>query len=203
LGNQDYQNLIIVMRRTVPSKDWIPPVLAWYKKFKTVDLLTFLKRLNNKFSADWISQLTPTLRIKNMNDVLTAIDKAEKSASVLAEAGIFDYDKSALLQALDEDIYGRPYALYILLRLEYLYLDSSIELGLPHELSMEHILPQNPKLGSQWLSDFNDQNREQWLNTLGNLMLLGKRKNTELGRLDFAEKRQNISKKKWEPSLTR
>jgi Protein of unknown function DUF262 len=78
-GNQDYQNLIIVMRRAIPSKDWIPPVLAWYKKFKTVDLLTFLRRLNNKFSADWIYQLTPTLRIKNMNDVLTAIDKAEKT----------------------------------------------------------------------------------------------------------------------------
>jgi Protein of unknown function (DUF1524) len=61
---------------------------------------------------------------------------------------------------------------------------------------MEHILPQTPKSGSQWLNDFNDQNREQWLNKLGNLMLLGKRKNTELGRLDFAEKKAKYFKEK-------
>jgi hypothetical protein len=97
---------------------------------------------------------------------------------------------------LDEDIYGRPFALYILLRLEYLYLDPSIELGLRHELSVEHIIPQQPKSGSQWSRDFNDQNHEHWCNKLGNLMLLTRRKNAELGNLDFAEKKAKYFKAK-------
>jgi hypothetical protein len=187
LGNQ-YRNRITVMRRGLPSTDWIPPVLAWYRKFKTDKLLELVIKVDNKFSADWINQLTPTQRIQNMNDVLKAIEQAETVNDVLT-APVFNFHQVQLSTLLDGAIYGRRFARYVLLRLEYLYFNHSSVLNLPDDLSVEHILPQNPKLTSRWVQDFTIAEQEQWLHRLGNLMLLSRRKNTSLGNLDFADKK--------------
>ncbi|WP_040259333.1 DUF262 domain-containing protein [Pseudomonas massiliensis] len=187
LGNA-YRNRINVMRRGLPSTDWIPPVLAWYRKFKADRLLDLVGRIDNKFSADWIVQLTPTQRINNMNDVLKIIEAADTPAEVLASK-VFDFDLKQLQELLGGAIYGRRFARYVLLRLEYLLASHAAPLNLPDEISVEHILPQNPGGTSQWVKDFNEEQRETWLHRLGNLMLLSRRKNTSLGNLDFASKR--------------
>lgn len=187
LGNS-YRNRINVMRRGLPATDWIPPVLAWYRKFKAEKLLDLIERIDNKFSADWIVQLTPTQRISNMNEVLKVIEAAKIPAEVLASKA-FDFDRKQLQDLLDGAIYGRRFARYILLRLEYLLASHAAPLNLPDDISVEHILPQNPDGASQWVKDFNEEQRETWLHRLGNLMLLSRRKNTSLGNLDFASKR--------------
>ena len=187
LGNA-YRNRINVMRRGLPSTDWIPPVLAWYRKFKAQKLLDLIESIDNKFSADWIVQLTPTQRISNMNDVLKAIDAAKVPDDVLAST-VFDFDGKQLATLLDGAIYGRRFAKYVLLRLEYLLASHAAPLNLPDEISVEHILPQTPGKTSQWIKDFTEEQREAWLHRLGNLMLLSRRKNTSLGNLDFADKR--------------
>lgn len=187
LGNA-YRNRINVMRRGFPSTDWIPPVLAWYRKFKAEKLLDLIERIDNKFSADWIVQLTPTQRINNMNDVLKAIETAQTTADVLGSK-VFDFDDKQLATLLDGAIYGRSFAKYVLLRLEYLLASHAALLNLPDEISVEHILPQTPSAISQWVKDFTGEEREAWLHRLGNLMLLSRRKNTSLGNLDYADKR--------------
>lgn len=187
LGNA-YRNRINVMRRGLPSTDWIPPVLAWYCKFKEQKLLELIERIDNKFSADWIIQLTPTQRISNMNEVLKVIEAAKTPAEVLASKA-FDFDRKQLRDLLDDAIYGRRFARYVLLRLEYLLASHAAPLNLPDEISVEHILPQNPTGASQWVKDFSEEQRDAWLHRLGNLMLLSRRKNTSLGNLDFANKR--------------
>lgn len=187
LGNA-YRNRITVMRRGLPSTDWIPPVLAWYRKFKTLQLLELIGRIDNKFSADWIAQLTPTQRISNMNDVLKCIDAAKVPEDVLTSK-VFDFDGKQLASLLDGEIYGRRFAKYVLLRLEYLLAHHAAPLNLPDEISVEHILPQTPGKNSQWIENFTDGQREKWLHRLGNLMLLSRRKNTSLGNLEFADKR--------------
>lgn len=187
LGNA-YRNRINVMRKGLPSTDWIPAVLAWYRKFKTEKLLDLIERIDNKFSADWIVQLTPTQRISNMNDVLKAIEAAKTPDEVLSR-NIFDFDGKQLAMLMDGAIYGRRFAKYVLLRLEYLLSSHAAPLNLPDEISVEHILPQTPGKASQWHKDFTEEQRETWLHRLGNLMLLSRRKNTSLGNLDFADKR--------------
>ena len=187
LGNE-YRNRINVMRKGLPSTDWIPPVLAWYRKFKAEKLLNLIECIDNKFSADWILQLTPTQRISNMNDVLKAIDGAKVPADVL-DSKVFEFDGKQLAVLLDGAIYGRRFAKYVLLRLEYLLASHAAPLNLPDEISVEHILPQTPSATSQWVKDFTEEQRECWLHRLGNLMLLSRRKNTSLGNLDYADKR--------------
>lgn len=187
LGNA-YRNRINVMRKGLPSTDWIPPVLAWYRKFKAEKLLELIDHIDNKFSADWILQLTPTQRISNMNDVLKAIDAAKAPADVLTSK-VFEFDRKQLAILLDGAIYGRRFAKYVLLRLEYLLASHAAPLNLPDEISVEHILPQTPSATSQWVKDFTEDQREAWLHRLGNLMLLSRRKNTSLGNLNYADKR--------------
>lgn len=187
LGNA-YRNRINVMRRGLPATDWIPPVLAWYRKFKAKKLLDLIELIDNKFSADWIVQLTPTQRISNMNDVLKVIEAAKTPEDVLVST-VFDFDGKQLAALLDGAIYGRRFAKYVLLRLEYLLASHAAPLNLPDEISVEHILPQTPDKASQWIKDFTEDQREAWLHRLGNLMLLSRRKNTSLGNLDFADKR--------------
>ncbi|MEO6421454.1 MAG: DUF262 domain-containing HNH endonuclease family protein [Candidatus Nitrotoga sp.] len=187
LGNA-YRNRINVMRRGLPATDWIPPVLAWYRKFKEQKLLELIERIDNKFSADWIIHHTPTQRISNMNDVLKAIEAAKTPDEVLASKA-FDFDGKQLATLLDGAIYGRHFAKYLLLRLEYLLASHAAPLNLPDEISVEHILPQSPGEGSQWLKDYTAEQRDAWLHRLGNLLLLSRRKNTSLANLNFAHKR--------------
>jgi hypothetical protein len=163
-------------------------VLAWYRKFKAEQLLDLIDLIDNKFSADWIVQLTPTQRISNMNDVLKAIDAASSPKEVLTSK-VFDFDSKQLIILLDGAIYGRRFAKYVLLRLEYLLASHAAPLNLPDEISVEHILPQTPSQTSQWVEDFTEEQRETWLHRLGNLVLLSRRKNSSLGNLDFADKR--------------
>jgi hypothetical protein len=197
LGNA-YCNRINVMRKGLPSTDWIPPVLEWYRKFGPKKLEDFIERIDNKFSADWILQLTPTQRISNMNDILKAIEIAKIPDDVLAST-VFAFDKSQLRTLLDAEIYGRRFAKYVLLRLEYLLSSHTALLNLPDEISVEHILPQSPPPGSRWCSDFTQLQRDTWLHRIGNLMLLSRRKNTSLGNLDFANKKTRYFTGRVEP----
>ena len=55
---------------------------------------------------------------------------------------------------------------------------------------MEHVLPQKPKAKSQWLTWFNNKQRENVLHKLGNLALLTKRKNSQASNYDFDTKKE-------------
>jgi hypothetical protein len=88
-------------------------------------------------------------------------------------------------------VYGRQFARYILFKLDYLCFDHhSGKMTIPHRISVEHILPQNPAAGSQWTSDFTDAQRDQYTNQLGNLILLGRNKNSSLNNRDYADKKE-------------
>ena len=56
-------------------------------------------------------------------------------------------------------------------------------------ITVEHVLPQNPKQGSQWLRHFADEQRKEWTHRLGNLVLLNRTKNAYAQNYDFAEKK--------------
>ena len=55
-------------------------------------------------------------------------------------------------------------------------------------ITVEHVLPQTPKDGSQWRELFTDEERRYWVHRLANLLLLTRRKNSEAGNLEFGPK---------------
>lgn len=182
-----FDNLVNVMLTGLPATDWIPPLLAYYEKFGEARIFEFLKKLNNKFAGDWISQKTPTDRIEAMNDVIKLLDDAPDVDAAL-QSDRFAFDQGMFEQVLNGQVYGRRFALYVLLILDYVYQNQDQKMHL-ETLSVEHLLPQHPAPDSQWCLDFTESDREYWTDRIGNLVLITRRKNTSQGRLDYAEKK--------------
>lgn len=187
-----FDNLIKLMFYGLPSTDWVPPLLKYYDRFGEAELYSFLKLLDNKFSADWIIQLTPTSRIDAMNNVIKTIETSEDYQTVLQSSSLV-IDETKLLRELDGAIYGRRFARYVLLKMDYLFQNHDQKMHF-ETLSVEHILPQNPSEESQWKKDFTDTERGLWTDKLGNLVLITRKKNTSQGRLDFKEKKSKYFK---------
>ncbi|GAA8264891.1 DUF262 domain-containing protein [Helicobacter pylori] len=59
-----------------------------------------------------------------------------------------------------------------------------------NDFHVEHILPQNPDLSSQWVKDFGEEERELYTHSLANLTLLGGTKNSQASNLDFKDKKK-------------
>jgi len=193
-GNYKFDNLIAIMQNVLPADFWIPPLLSFYNKFGTDKLLEFTEKLDNKFSYDWIVGYTPTTRIENMNNILKAIDNINKSnVDDLLNNEIFKISITDLLDTLKGNIYGKRFARYILYKLDYFYGDTD-KINVPKIISVEHILPQNPKDDSQWKIDFTDEQRLNLTNKIGNLVLISRRKNSSQGRLDYDKKQEKYFK---------
>ena len=191
-GDYKFDNLITIMKNVLPADLWIAPLLRFYDKFKDNSLLSFLEKLDNKFSYDWIIGLTPTSRIENMNNIIKEIDKISDVALLLNNK-IFEINRTDLMNILKDNIYGRRFTRYILFKLDYLYGDTD-KINVPNMITVEHILPQTPKDDSQWKIDFSDQEREQWTNKIGNLVLISRKKNSSQGRMDFSDKKTKYFK---------
>ena len=192
-GNLELKNLLTLMKVGFESEIWIAPLLHYYNKFGKENLLQFTKKLNNKFASDWISGLTPTIRITNMNNIIDIIDKLD-SCDELLNQDCFAINRQEILTFLQTDMYGKRPTRYILLLLNYLYHSHEQPFNTPRFISVEHILPQNPKSNSQWVQDFDNEQREKWTNKLGNLIILSRRKNSSQSNLDFAQKQQKYFK---------
>jgi uncharacterized protein with ParB-like and HNH nuclease domain len=193
-----FDNLITLLQDASLADFWLPPLLRYYDVFGEKQIIDFLKKLEGKFCGDWVTYQTPTDRIKAMNNITVAIDKVHQQtdASVdekinqLLGMNIFDFNTKMLREVLEtRDIYSRRFARYLLFKVDALYASADTRLQVPVNMSVEHVLPQNPKSDSQWCKDFTDEERETWTNRIGNLVLISRRKNSSQGRSDFIEKK--------------
>ena len=194
-GSFEFDNLIKVMLTALPSTDWLPPLILYYDRFGYKRIQEFLVKLDNQLSSDWIAQYSPTARMERMSEIMRATESAENSDDLLDTINPFKMDQDGFSRAAAAAVYGRRFTRYLLLKLDYLYADHSQRMSLDF-LSVEHLLPQNPKADSQWRKDFSDQQREEWTHRLGNLVLISTKKNTSQGNLDYAEKKDRYFQKR-------
>lgn len=59
-----------------------------------------------------------------------------------------------------------------------------------HQITLEHIIPQNPKEDSNWLLDFDALFRKNYTYKLGNMTLLTNEKNAGAKNYDWQKKRR-------------
>jgi uncharacterized protein with ParB-like and HNH nuclease domain len=64
-----------------------------------------------------------------------------------------------------------------------------VELDL-NQASLEHIIPQNPAKGTNWLADFSEDFRKEYTYKLGNFTLLTTRMNSAAKNYDFSKKQE-------------
>lgn len=193
-GDYEITNYLKLMETGFGADYWIAPVLDYYRKYRRRGFVAFLKALDRKLSADWITAATPTVRMENVNAILREIEASQDSAALL-QSKTFTINKSDFERVINGDIYGRLFAKYLLLKLDLIYRGSSTPMIPQAITSIEHILPRNPSADSQWVKDFPAAEREEWTNKLGNLVLISRRKNTAQGNRDYVEKKEKYFEK--------
>ena len=193
-GDYEITNYLKLMETGFGADYWIAPVLDYYRKYRRRGFVAFLKALDRKLSADWITAATPTVRMENVNAILREIEASQDSTALL-QSKTFTINKSDFERVINGDIYGRSFAKYLLLKLDLIYRGSSTPMIPQAIASIEHILPRNPSADSQWVKDFSAAEREEWTNKLGNLVLISRRKNSSQGNRDYVEKKEKYFEK--------
>jgi type II secretory pathway pseudopilin PulG len=139
--------------------------IAARKRFNAPTIYEVIQALNKKDTATAIQKfiLTP----KELNELKTAIDGDDFQDNHVAKLFIVRY-----YWAIQENEADTVYQ-------ELLY----------KNISLEHIIPQQPDTDSNWLSDFDADFREKFTFRLGNMTLLTKSKNSKANNFDWKRKR--------------
>jgi hypothetical protein len=95
---------------------------------------------------------------------------------------------------LEENIYGRPYAKSLLLKIEDMIQDASVIKSYNGLITIEHILPQT-MTDKYWKQRFLDDEHELIVHKIGNLTLLSGRKNSAAQNYNFDAKKEVYLKK--------
>lgn len=197
-------NYLTLLQTGFETDYWKAPILMYFKKFKYSGFLDFIKKLDNKLSCDWIVGLVPSMRILNVNKILVCIDEKTDFEDIL-KSDVFKCNVPDFRAVVDNSVYGRKYAKYLLLKVDMLTGGDTTPYKLPSTISIEHILPQTPSAESQWVKDFSEEYRNEWTDKIGNLVLLSGRKNTSQGNYDYERKLTKYFEKKVEtfPSIVK
>ncbi|MGL2650609.1 DUF262 domain-containing protein [Helicobacter pylori] len=164
-----------------------------------------LKELLVKFYyQDWVAGQTKTTRSQTCCNIINALKEkksVENIASIVKE--YLNDDNNKITQNFreklkDDHLYEKhkkasknSWLKPILILVEYFISDDPRPKRIKkNDFHVEHILPQNPDLSSQWAKDFSEEERELYTHSLANLTLLGGTKNSQASNLDFKEKKE-------------
>lgn len=191
-----YKNFIEILNSGFASTDWIPPLLFFYKKYGEEYLYDFLVKLEKKVLGDVICKEFATKRIDNLNKILSFIEESKSAQEVISNNTFFNVDNKTVINTIKNDnIYGKSYDKYLLLKYEYKMQDNSTHIGGYTNISIEHVLPQTPDENSQWCKDFSVDDRDFWTHNIANLILINFRKNSALSNSEFDVKRKILKEK--------
>lgn len=180
-------NLLTLMTDYLKGNDWIAPVLLYFKKFNSENILNFLERLERKYASSWYLGQSRDKRLLEMCSILKRIEVCS-TAEEVTNSSELAYDRQAVRSALAQnDFYKKGYAKYVLVKLEYLYSGRATQRKIT-AASIEHVLPQHPEPNSEWKQKFSEQELLDWTHNIANLVLLSKRKNSSASNLDFQQK---------------
>ena len=177
----------------IDNFDWLPSAILYLSKHlhTPVKLKTFFTDLERLAAGLMVMRADINYRIDRYGQLLTAIENdvdlnAEDSPLQLT----LDETKQIVL-TLRGDLYTmKRIRQYVLLRLDAALSQGEAQYDFP-VISVEHILPQNPKEGSKWLEWFNDEEvRLEYVHKIGNLALLSRRKNAEAQNYEFEKKKE-------------
>lgn len=176
--------------------DWVPPAIAFTVRYRN-DPLAMKSFMCNLERLAYFMLVTS----KGVN---ARIDRFSELTAEIEEGGDLSIDISALQltapqqQEFYDRLNGPIYAELsakartpVILRLDSLLSGGGATYDYP-VISVEHVLPQNPKSGSEWLEWFPDHTaRAAVVHRLGNLALLTRKKNSQASNWDFARKKES------------
>lgn len=195
-GDDEAINLYLRYLGLIDNDDWIPPAMEYYTQHKNDGdaILQFLKEFERLAYSLFIRRVRRDPRINRFAKVLSAIQEGGKIDEPFV---IPPNEVRNVLNGLDGPIYqGQPWRFTtpLLLRLNNVLSDPPLS-EFP-KATVEHVLPQNPEEGSEWIKWFpHAEERADWTDRLANLVLLSQRKNSQARNFDFGTKKDQYSKR--------
>lgn len=175
--------------------DWMPPAILFMTMYPDDSdyLLWFIQKLERIASYLQVTAQDVNHRMARYKFILAEIK--ERSDSTLEDPihniELTEWEKEEYMNTLDGDIYTMPSARrnYIIQRLDSFVSDGGATYN-TKLFTIEHVLPQNPSSGSEWLEIWSDAKaRQYWLNRIANLVPLTRQRNSAAQNYDFALKK--------------
>ena len=189
----------------VDFKDWVPPALVYFKRFRqqAKRLAEFFQSLERLTYFLLVTKVGINERIETYAALTKEIEPEafKGDLAALTTLTLTDAQKRKFVVALDGDVYDDlPKArMALVLRLESLVRAPGVQLQ--DAVSLEHVLPQTPPDGSDWIKWFPDEDeRDGWTHRLANLVPLDRNKNSSASNYDFAKKKDAYFKGKGKAS---
>ncbi|MES0811523.1 DUF262 domain-containing HNH endonuclease family protein [Roseibium sp. SCPC15] len=186
IENAEYRSLIFIMQTEFQASEWKACILYYCIKFGNTNLLEFIYQLEKIYLEQWFGGVRKDERYAQYTDILKSIEKTEDTHDVISS---LKYSEENIIQGVTNvNLYNAGYKKYVLLRLELL----KSELERPQYIeakSIEHVLPQNPAEDSNWLKSHDKEDMQNYVNSIGNLVLISKSKNSTASNRDFEEKK--------------
>lgn len=178
----------------VAFEEWVPPLLAYLNNpVEGMPEAEFIGLLEKITYQNWIRRLAFTARLTAYFQLITAI-RSGKSADEIKSIFRQNAQNEEFRSLLNSDIYGKPFAQAVLLRLEEADQDESVTKDYGGKITIEHVLPQALKEG-YWRDRFTDDAHRRWLHRLGNLVLLAGIKNYKAQYFSFDRKKKIYSER--------
>ncbi|GAA8537692.1 DUF262 domain-containing protein [Helicobacter pylori] len=190
------QDRYIYLLRYLPSRFWASILTtALYVKYPDFDALK--KLLVSYYYQTWIAGGTIT-RIKPTSINIIKNVKSNKGIKTIQELILDNINSYNTFNQYfynlwdSSSVYPSKWVCPILALANYFMVDEEKPnfIVMDAETQVEHVLPQNPKEGSQWNKDFDKEKKEEWVNNIANLTLLKRKKNAQALNGDFDEKRK-------------
>ncbi|MEJ2854113.1 MULTISPECIES: DUF262 domain-containing protein [unclassified Saccharothrix] len=188
LGDAGEINQWLERLHRLDNFDWQAPALwAITHRVDRSWLVEFLRRLERLGAWMLVSRFTTHSRGQRIAKLLHQLESGD---GLDAPALDLDADERLeMVRRLDGDVYLQtPVRKFVLLRLDELVSDPAVA----HDakiVTVEHVLPQNPKEGSSWTTLFTPEQRVFWTHRLANLVLLSRNKNSSASNFDFPTKK--------------
>ena len=183
--------LYLPLLENIPNSDWqsvaISFIISYHHQMGSAQ--DFFGLLERVAAISLILGENVNGRVKRYSPVLQALESSQEAAMAELQASIKDEEKHAVMKAINEKVYGQTFAFYVMLRLDSALAEGGISPSLSApRASIEHVAPQT--LREEWRKDWTDEAHNTWVNKIGNLVLLSKRKNSRAQNFDFITKKE-------------
>ncbi|WP_437571026.1 DUF262 domain-containing protein [Sorangium sp. So ce542] len=186
LGNERYSyDLLLSLFRARNYQGGVDPeIRAFLNTYRTYALHVFLL---GRFSSPKIYEAIRAINEGRAADARRVFALGEK-------------EKAALASFFDGKIEKNDYAKILLAAYVWHTEETDPDVVTQHlvyeKSTLEHIIPQDPASGTNWLTDFSSAFRGEFTYRLGNMTLLTQAKNSANKNFDFSKKKQIYAKSK-------
>ena len=205
LKDADYQsaqgaekiNAYLKWLNRLDNSDWIPPGLVAMAKHQNDPewLGWFFMQLERLAACMMIMRYGINDRLDRYAEILQALEDSADDTALAAKLELTEAEKRKTFANLNGNLYElTKIRAYVLLRLDTMLSGGGAVYDYPI-VTIEHVLPQNPKNASKWMEWFPEEAiREGWVHRLANLVLLSRKKNSEAQNFDFETKKETYFK---------